>query len=187
MEVLPDRFAPMKWTVLDTGSPAAVTEELQQLRITLPANTATYNGVTSIGTYDMTGKMVQVEVAQTVSQAGWCENFIQVMLDEQNYLLIDTGGGNLVFRSRVNGVNDQSVIAYNQAAFPYWRIRHNQTANTISFETSSDGVHWLARKVVTAGFSLEGVKFNLFAGAWGTGNGTPGAVKYDNFQLLASP
>src|SRR5947207_5200964 len=37
-----------------------------------------------------------------------------------------------------------------------------------------------------AAFSLAAVKVALYAGAWGTGNASPGAAKYDNFQLLAS-
>ena len=178
---------PAKWSVIDSNSSAVVSETGQRLQITLAPNTAGYNGVVSNSTFDLTGRMVQVEVAQPVSQAGWCENFIQVVSDAKNYYLIDVGGGSLVFRSMVNGVNDQLVIAYDPAAFPYWRIRHNEKANTVSFETSSDGINWTTRKVVAAGFSLEKVSFYLYAGAWGTGNSNPGAAKYDNFQLRDSP
>jgi len=34
----------------------------------------------------MRGKTMQVEVAQTVSQGGWTENFVQVIADPQNYI-----------------------------------------------------------------------------------------------------
>jgi hypothetical protein len=50
-----------------------------------------------------------VEVAQTVSQAGWCENFIHVVLDANNYYLISVGAGSMVFRSMTGGVNNQTV------------------------------------------------------------------------------
>ena len=64
---------PSKWTVMfPTGTPP-VTEQAQQIRMTLAPNTAGYNGVSSNSTFDVTGKMVQVEVAQAVSQAGWAE------------------------------------------------------------------------------------------------------------------
>lgn len=175
-----------KWTVVAPTSPAVVNEQTQQLRITLQPNTAAYNGLFSNATYDMRGKTVQVEVAQTVSQGGWSENYVQVMLDAQNYYLIDVGSGSMLFRSMVNGVNDQSVISYDPTALPYWRIRHDQTADTVSFETSTNGVNWTTRKTVAAGFSLTAVRFYLMAGAWGTGNGSPGAAKYDNFQLAES-
>jgi hypothetical protein len=176
-----------KWSVVYPNSAAVVSESGQRLQITLPANTAVYNGVSSNSTYDLTGKIVQVEVAQTVSQAGWCENFIQVMLDANNYYLIEVGySGTLLFRSMVGGVNDQTVVSYEPSAFPYSRIRHDQAANTINFETSSNGTVWTTRKTVMAGFSLTALRFYLYAGAWGTGNGSPGAAKFDNFKLLAS-
>ena len=175
-----------KWSIVDPNSPAVVGETGQRLQITLPPNTAAYNGISSNSTFDLTGKSVQVEVAQTVSQAGWCENFIQVVLDANNYYLIDVGAGSMVFRSMTGGVNNQTVISYDPNAFPYWRIRHDQAANTINLETSNNGTSWTTRKTVTPGFSLTALRFYLYAGAWGTGNGSPGAAKYDNFQLVGN-
>lgn len=35
----------------------------------------------SNGTYDLTSRMMQTEVVQPISQAGWCENFIEAELD----------------------------------------------------------------------------------------------------------
>jgi hypothetical protein len=64
----------VKWSILDPGSSAVVSEQNQQLQITLPSSFATYNGIISVGTYSMEGKMVQLEVPQAVSQAGWVEN-----------------------------------------------------------------------------------------------------------------
>jgi RHS repeat-associated protein len=175
-----------KWSVVAPNSPAVVSETGQRLQITLPPNTATYNGIYSNATFDLSGKSVQVEVAQPISQAGWSENFIQVVLDANNYYLISVGSGSLVFRSMTGGVNNQTVIGYDPNAFPYWRIRHDQAANTINLETSSNGTAWTTRKTVTAGFSLTALRFYLSAGAWGTGNGSPGAAKYDNFQLVGN-
>lgn len=135
----------------------------------------------------MHGRTVQVEMAQPVSQAGWCENFIQVVLDANNYYLIDAGAGSMVFRSMVNGVNDQTVLpSYDPSAQHYWRIRHNPSINTVSFETSANGTTWMVHKTVSASFSLTALKFYIMAGAWGTGNGSPGAAKYDNFQVVSS-
>ena len=173
-----------KWSVVDPNSPAAVTEQSQQLRIALPPNTAAYNGVVSVFAYDLRGATVETELAQPISQAGWCENFIEAALDANNYFLIDAGAGSMVFRSMVNGVNDQTILSvFDPSLERYWRIRHDQISNTIYFETSPDRVVWTTRKTVTAGFSLAALRFYLYAGAWGTGNGSPGAAKWDNFQL----
>jgi len=172
-----------KWTQVAPGSPVAVTEQGQRLQVTLAPGTAGYNGVYSTSTYNLTGKTAQVEVAQAVSQAGWCENFLKLELDAQNYFLMDVGGPDLLFRSRVSGINNQTLIAYSAATHRHWRIRHDQSANTINFETSAEGSVWTTHKTVTPGFALTSLRFHLMAGAWGTGNSNPGAAKYDNFQL----
>jgi RHS repeat-associated protein len=169
------------------NSPAVVSETGQRLQITLPPNTVAYNGVGSISSFDITNKAVQVELAQAVSQAGWCENFLQVALDANNYYLIDAGGGSMVLRSMVNGVNDQTIISYfDPVVHHYWRIRHDPGTNTINFDTSADSTTWTTRKTVTPGFALTGLKFVLYAGAYGTGNSNPGAAKFDNFQLVSN-
>ena len=76
------------------GGTPSVTEDSQQLKITLAPNTAGYNGVSSNSLYNLTDKMVQVEVVQAVSQAGWCENMLELELNPNNYFLINIGVGN---------------------------------------------------------------------------------------------
>jgi Big-like domain-containing protein len=176
-----------KWSVLSPGSPAVVSEQSQQLRITLPASTATYNGIASNATYDLRGGTVQVELAQAVSQAGWVETMLKIEKDVNNYYLIDVGSGNILFRSMVGGVNDQTIISFNAVAHRYWRIRHDLAANTVSFETSSDALTWTTRKSASTGFALTAVRFSLVAGAWATGNAAPGAAIYNDFQFIPDP
>ena len=174
------------WTVWYPGLTPTVTEQGQQLQMALAPNTAGYNGVYSNSTFSLTNRMVQVESLQPVSQAGWCENFLELELDANNYFMIQVGAGNMIFRSRVNGVNDQTSIPFDGTANRFWRIRHDQSANLIHFETSANDSVWLIRKSVTPGFSLSALRFHLLAGAYGTGNSSPGTAKYDNFKLLAS-
>jgi len=130
------------WSTYYPGSPPTVSEQSQQLQITLIPNTAAYNGVYSNSTYDLTGRMVQVELPQAVSQAGWCENFIEVELNANNYFMIQVGVANMLLRSRVNGVNDQTSIPFDPTAHRFWRIRHDQSANLIYFETSASDAVW---------------------------------------------
>ena len=175
-----------KWTVLTPSSPAVVSEQGQQLRITLPANTATYNGIGSNATFDIRGGTVQVEQVQAVSQAGWVEDHLIIENDANNYFMLHTGAGSTVLRSMVNGVNDQLIIPYDPIAHHYWRLRHQLASNSVTFETSADGITWTTRKTAAAGFALTAVKFKLIAGAYGTGNSNPGASIYNDFQFIAS-
>lgn len=175
-----------KWNINAPGSPAVVSEQGQVIQIALPPNTATYNGIGSKTTHDMRDKTMEVEVVQAPSHAGWVEHSIQVALDGSNYYLVGAGSGSIVFRSVVNGVQDQSQLNYDPVAFRFWGIRHDQASNKISLQTSPDGVTWTTRKRMTAGFSLSAVYFYVYAGAWGTGNSNPGVAKYDNFQVVPS-
>lgn len=175
-----------KWNINAPGSPAVVSEQGQVIQIALPPNTATYNGIGSKTTHDMRDKTMEVEVVQAPSHAGWVEHSIQVALDGSNYYLVGAGSGSIVFRSVVNGAQDQTVLNYDPVAFRFWGIRHDQATNKISLQTSPDGVTWTTRKRVTAGFSLSAVYFYVYAGAWGTGNSNPGVAKYDNFQVVPS-
>lgn len=178
-------FNTSAWTKYYSGAPT-VSEQSMQLQVALSLNTAAYNGVYSNSTYDLTGKMLQVELPQAVSQAGWCENYLELELNANNYLLIQVGAGNLLLRSRVNGVNDQTSIPFDPSAHRFWRIRHDQNANVIYFETSANDTVWISRKTVTPGFSLTSLRVDLLAGCYGTGNSSPGTVKYDNVKLLSS-
>ena len=175
----------VKWSLFAPSSPAVVSEQGQQLQIALPGSTATYNGVNSNATYDMRGATVQVELSQPVSQAGWAENRLQLEKDAQNSLMINVGAGSILFRSTVNGAQDQAVIPYDFTAHRHWRIRHDIGSNSVSFETSPDAVTWTTRKTATAGFSLAAMRFQMIAGAWGTGNAAPGAAIYNDFQYMA--
>lgn len=177
---------PAKWSVVIPSTPPTVSEQAQQLRITIPASTAGYNGIGSVSAHDLRDKTVEVEMVQPVSQAGWVENFMQVMLDSQNYYLISVGAGSIVFRSMVNGQNDQLVMNYDGFAHRFWAVRSDVAANTVSLLTSSNGITWTTRKKVAAGFPLNAMKFYLYAGAYGPNNANPGMAIYDNFQVVSS-
>ncbi len=175
-----------KWAILTPGSPATVTEQSQQLRITVPTGVATYNGVISNSSYDLRGAIAQVEMVQSISQAGWVENSLKIEKDANNYLLINAGSGSTMFRSRTNGADDQLIIPFDSVAHRYWRVRHDSATNIVYFETSTDGALWSIRKTATPGFSLATVKFSLIAGAWAGNNPSPGTAIYNDFQFIAS-
>ena len=164
-----------------------MSEQSQQLRITVPGSTASYNGVRSNSSFDMRGGTAQVEQVQAVSQGGWVENTLVLESQAANaYFLINVGAGSIMFRSSLNDVFDQLVIPYDSVAHRFWRIRHNQSTSSASFETSPNGNVWTSQKTATISFSVASMKFVLRAGAWGTGNATPGAAIYNDFQFIPS-
>ena len=172
-----------RWTSPDPASPTTVREQNQRLEVALQPVTAGYNSVTSAAPFDFKNKTVQVDVPQTASQAGWVETFFELVQSSGNYYLIDTGAGSIVFDAYTNGVRDRTLGTYDATNMRFWRFRHDPLADTVSFETSPDGVTWNTFKTVATTFPLSNVQAALGAGAWGTGNGAPGMAVFDNFRV----
>jgi hypothetical protein len=81
------------------------------------------------------------------------------------------------------GVRDRTVLNFDPVNHRFWRIRHDPAAQTVNFELSADGQTWSVGKTVAATFPLNSMTMTLLAGAWGNGNGAPGAALYDNVRL----
>ena len=73
--------------------------------------------------------------------------------------------------------------ATTRRATGFWRLRHNGAANTTNFDVSADGQTWAKLLSVAATFPLDSMKVWLFAGAWGTGNASPGTAVYGGVKL----
>ena len=171
------------WFEYNPGSPSQVREQNGRLEITPNPSTVVYNGIATVNAFSFWNKTVTVEVPQTTSQAGWVETYIMLWLDDNNFYQIVTGAGNLVADVMVNGTETRGVIPYNAAAHRFWRIRHNAAAHTVNFEASGDGVNWTTFRTAPVQISLDGMKFYLGAGAWGTGNSAPGTAVFDGVKL----
>jgi hypothetical protein len=172
---------PRMWTPLYTDSPVTVAEQNQRIELTLSPNTAGYNGIVSASPFDFRDRILQVEVPQTASQAGWVETYFQLYLDDNNYYTISSSNNMFACDVWVNGVRDRAGFSWN--GNPFWRFRHNADANTVSFETSANGTTWTTLKTVAAPFALNSMRARLISGAWGTGNAAPGTAIFDNFRI----
>ncbi|HEY1402782.1 MAG TPA: S8 family peptidase, partial [Pyrinomonadaceae bacterium] len=172
---------PRIWTPLYPESPVTVTEQNQRIELAITPNAAGYNGIVSASAFDLRDRIVQVEVPQTASQAGWVETFFQLYLDEGNYFTISSSNNAVACDVWINGVRDRSGSTWNGNSF--WRYRHNIDANTVSFETSANGSTWTTLKTVAAPFALNALKARIISGAWGTGNSAPGTAIFDNFRI----
>jgi subtilisin family serine protease len=171
-----------RWQVLNSSS-VTVAEQNQRLEMALQPNTAAYNGVISVRGYDFKDRTLSVEIPQATSQGGWAETYFQLKLDDGNLFHMSVGAGSLVCDAWAGGVRDRTALSYNPTNHRFWRFRHNGVAHTVSFETSPNGTTWTTLKTVAAGFSFDSLRVLMLAGAWGTGNGSPGTAVYDNLKL----
>jgi hypothetical protein len=177
---------PSLWTVLNTASLTTLREQNQRLEITLQPNTAAYNGVTSVPQTDFWNKTLSVEIPQATNAGGaWAETYFRLIRNDTNYFhLVITGANTFVLDAMTNGVRDRSSFTgYSPVTYRFWRFRHNAAAHTLNFESSADGNTWTTLKTAKVNFPLDNMRVILMAGAWGTGNYTPGMAVYDNLKL----
>src|ERR1041384_3891835 len=176
---------PTLWSQPDATSPVVVREQNQRLEMALKPNTAGYNSITSVPAFKLTDRRLQIEMPQVTNVGGsWAETYFEAVRDGSNYFLfVVTGAGTITFDAVTNGVRDRSYINFDPTAHRFWRLRHNLAANTMNFELSPNGTTWTTVKTVPVGFSLDSMHVVLQAGAWGTGNSTPGTVVFDNLRL----
>lgn len=174
-----------RWSQLNPGALVTVREQNQRLEMTLQPNTASYNGVVSVPQINFWDKTLSVEIPQATNAGGaWAETYFRLMRNDSNYFhVIITGANTFVCDSVVNGVMDRTGFNYNAATQRFWRFRHNAAAHTMNFEVSADGATWTTLKTVKVNIPLDNMRTFLTAGAWGTGNSTPGSAVFDNLRL----
>jgi hypothetical protein len=174
-----------RWQVLNPAAYVTVREQNQRIEMTLQPNTASYNGMFSLPQTDFWDKTLSVEIPQATNVGGaWAETYFRLMRNDSNYFhVVITGANTFVCDAVVNGVVDRTNFNYNGAAQRFWRFRHNAAAHTMNFEASADGTTWTTLKTVKVGFPLDNMRVFMTAGAWGTGNSTPGSAVFDNLRL----
>ncbi len=172
---------PAMWKISDPFSPTIVAEQNGRIEVTPQPNTAGYNRLETAGGFDFRDKTLQVEV-QPASQVGAVWTYFALFLNDSNSLIFAVGVNSFTCDSTVNGVLDRTQLTWD-ATIRHWRFRHDIDTNTVSFDTSADGVTWTVRKTVAAGFALHSVRAGVGAGASDATNAAPGVAAFDNFRL----
>jgi RHS repeat-associated protein len=171
-----------KWTVsLPAGG--TVAEQNQRLELTPPASAAGYSGYVSRPNLDLTGGRASVEAIQTTQLLGGIETYFTLTDPTTgNYLFFVTGGGGLLLQERTNGViPPRTTLTYDAVQHRHWRIRHDEVADTVNWETSPDGVNWTTRRTSPRPFPLTNLQVHLFAGKYSAGVPASTAI-FDNFR-----
>ena len=143
-----------------------------------------YNGYVSVATWSLSNARATVELVQAAS-GGTTNTELALCVDSRNFLMISIESGVLRFEQVVNGVRSTTSTTYNSTQHRFWRIRHDSLADSINFETSSDGLAWIVRRTVVRQLPLGALKVEISAGTW-QGVSSPGTAIFDNFNLLAN-
>ncbi|HEV2801259.1 MAG TPA: S8 family peptidase [Pyrinomonadaceae bacterium] len=174
---------PQTWSVFDSAPPATVIEQNGRIEVSPAPNTAGWPGVYLPATFDFRDKTMQVEV-QPATQTGSVWTCFKIYLDAEskNYLMFITGAGYDFYDATADGVLDRTYTP-RDAGIRFWRFRHNSDTNTVSFDTSTDGVTWTTRKTVPVRFPIHSLWTFFGVGTGDTTNAAPGTATFDNFRF----
>lgn len=167
-------------------SNVAVAEQGGRLEIT-PLTSATgshFNGYVSVSGWNLTDASAAVEVAQTV--AGAAQTIFTLAADSNNWFRFLVEGGRLSFQSRAGGAESSPSVAHVPAEQRFWRLRHERRDDKVVFETSGDGLTWVARRELARPFAVTSLLIELGAGT-ASSVAAPGKAVFDNFRMESNP
>lgn len=136
--------------------------------------------VQSLDLFDFSGHEVFIECQQVAPGAVTTQFRVYSEADSTDYLRIYQIGGNLFFDHQINGVVNQTSVAYNNTTHRWWRMSENGGVGR--YETSPDGWAWTTQRTVTLGaIDLSAVRIECFVGT-----GTGEAI-FDRLNLVHVP
>lgn len=170
---------PAKWTT-GISAGASLAETGGQLVFTPSTTSSGYSYVDSVNTYDFTDSSLTVEFAGTISTAVGAEQFMMVMVDFNNYVMLFIGNTGVGMRMIVGAADDSTYDTRNDAAMRWMRLRESQ--GTVYWECSPDRANWTVLRSAPTPFSMQSVSTRFSVGSWQT-VANPGVAKFDNINL----
>ena len=162
---------------------SSITETGGQLVIAPPVSATGYSYMDSNATYSLVGSSVTLELAGTISTSTGVEQFFEVMIDDNNYIMFfiaNTGAG---MRLVTAAADDSTYTTRDDRAMRWLRIR--EASGIIYWESSPDRSSWTVQRSAPSTFSLTSVKVRLSAGCWQS-VASPGTAIFDNLNIEAS-
>jgi hypothetical protein len=153
-------------------------------KITPPGNTSGSWPLFRVEPEDMTESWVSVELRQALTAAGTVTTQFLCIADSPtnaNYVGFSLNNGTLTFRRRVAGTNNDTSTTYNATTHKWLRLR--ESAGTVYWDTSTDGVTWTNRRLNATGLTLTAVTVYMNGAVSSTAVSNPGSAIFDNINL----
>ena len=141
-----------------------------------------YSGYVSRSAWDMTGACSQVEVLKPAG--GTATTVFSIGIDHNNWYRFRVVGSKLFLENSTRGKRSYTVVQYDGTQQKFWRFRHEQSTDSVVFETSVDGTthSWMSKRVVVRKLPLTAVRVELGAGTSRSVN-TSIPAEFDNFAF----
>lgn len=116
----------------------------------------------------------------------WVDTVFSLAADNGWYRFL-TEHGQLYMGQYVNGVSSGATpVTYSPTTHRHWRVRHDPSADTVYWETSSDGSTWTARHSATRQLDITRLSADLNVRTWQS-ESSPGVAYFDNFKFEGNP
>ncbi|QQG50943.1 MAG: hypothetical protein HZB75_00320 [Candidatus Saccharibacteria bacterium] len=167
-----------KWDLWDVGHAVETGGELQIASVTA----ASYRGMQSVRTGNLTDSAVHVEVPHVLTGLTDASTCLQVAVDDQHTITLYESGGFFVAEYQIDGVwTTPATMAYGATTHRWWRIR--EAGGTLYYEYSADGATWSALTSVPTPFAVTAMYTMLFIGTSSTNVSTDTAI-FDNVNTM---
>ena len=142
-----------------------------------------FGGVVSSSAWDLRGKQIRVQVADTGGSQ--MDTFMTLTRDHDNWRRIIRRDALLYFQAHKPGDRVGMMTEYSPADHLWWQIRHKNETDSLIYETSPDGVSWQFRYELAAPDWLDSALVELQAGTRGA-VAAPGAARFLSFAVEPS-
>lgn len=142
-----------------------------------------FGGVVSSSAWDLRGKQIRVQVADTGGSQ--MDTFMTLTRDHDNWRRIIRRDALLYFQAHQAGDRVGMMTEYSPADHLWWQIRHKNETDSLIYETSPDGVSWQFRYELAAPDWLDSALVELQAGTRGA-VAAPGAARFLSFAVEPS-
>ncbi|MDQ3365799.1 MAG: hypothetical protein M3680_10270 [Myxococcota bacterium] len=177
-----DIVDPTRWSVMSQSPDIAVVATDDELVIKLAPFDPGYGGIMSATPFDATGKLIDLEVIESVNPAeqGRVE-LVFALASAANFgdrhLIV--GNHDLFFAAQLDfqNVPRSNGVAYQASNHRHWRMQHEPTTNRVIYATSSDGKAYVAHRESEAVIDMSRVVLEITAGQYFGGVEAPGRVR----------
>lgn len=170
--------------VIDTGA------QLQIGPLPTNASSSSYNGITSLRSYDFSGAYAYVQLVQPAASNSNAFTMFAVGKDSSNFYRFYVSAGSLVCEQKIGGTKGEvGSTAYNGTTQQFLRIRHDATTGNVVWETAPNNsgtpgtfTQQCSEPWNTTAVPLRTVLFEMKAGTGVPEPNPPGTVIFDNFN-----
>lgn len=167
-----------------TDGGAEVSFTSGQLQIFNPISNTDYQWIGTQSNFDLTNSEAKIRLIDAGNQSlTSLEVYFAALVDLDNQIYFGVSGNNLRVAKKVTGtVTNLATVAYSSTNHRWLRLR--ETAGTLFWETSADGLNWTTQHSEATPIDVSGVYLEMSSGTYAN-EASSTTVIFDDFNTNA--